>query len=603
MKEINMGNSNNYQEVVTSKSSESSTNDFENLYEEIKEKDDISKGTYSDRYKVIKRDPTNFYDSIYNINTFSQTPNIKWMIETKTEFKNNQGPKEEEKIEANDDANNDANNQEKKEINEIKEEKNRIILNIEDEALEEEDKTIVGILGFGNVGKSYLLSLFTGEDLPVGDSIHTKGISMKKIGHFIILDSEGIEAPLTKSNISKDIYPKENLIDKTINESDFLIEKIARDKKAVELFIQDFIIEKSHILVIVVGQLTLQEQKLINRVVTMSKNKVVYVIHNLKNFYSKEQILDYIENTFKKNVFFHGKNFTEQNYKLKKDLANKAEEYNKYYHEIYEHSDYSQTKVLHFIMGSNVKESKTYNFNKTVHDFFKNEISIYNGCRFNFLKELQKFIVDRGSKYIESIELGKFPFYKDDIKLIKEGEVKYISIKNENNRIKKYNMNQLGFSQFYGALYSPNFICYEETDKDTQKRKLIVEINTPGRGFEFDQPKREEIFNDGHKIVLSFTGNKKLKEYNDFELGLSNIDSGNFRIDVYLDYDLYPLKEGAQVSKNKLKGATRFTFLLNDNNPNNNEMKDVEIIFSKSEKKEKEKKEKNAENQIIKEKD
>lgn len=589
-----MGISNNYQERNTNQSSDSSTNGFESIDEEIKEKekDDISKGTYSDRYKVIKTDPTTFYDSIYNINTFSQTPNIKWMIETKAEFKNIPAPKKEEKIE----ANNDINNQEKKEINEIKEEKNLIVENIEDEMLEE-DKTVVGILGFGNVGKSYLLSLFTGEDLPIGDSIHTKGISMKKIGHFIILDSEGIEAPLTKSNISKDMYPKENLIDKTINESDFLIEKIARDKKAVELFIQDFIIENSDILVIVVGQLTLQEQKLINRVVTMSRKKSIFVIHNLKNFYSKEQIFDYIENTFKKNVFFHGKNFTEQEYKLKKELNHKADEYNKYYHEIYEHSDYSQTEILHFIMGSNVKESQTYSFNKTVHDFFKNEISIFNGGRFSFIKQLKRFIVERGSKYIESFELSKSPFTYDDIKLIKEGEVKYISIKNENNRIKKYNMNQLGFSQFYGALYSPNFICYEETDKETQKRKLIIEINTPGRGFELDQPKREEVFNDGHKIVLSFIGNKKLKEYNDFELGLSNMDSGNFRIDVYLDYDLYPLKEGTQVSKVKLKGVTRFIYLLNDMNQNNKELKDVDIIFSKDEKKKKEKKEKKEQNE------
>jgi len=36
------------------------------------------------------------------------------------------------------------------------------------------------MIGLGNVGKSYLLSLFTGEELPTGDSIHTKRISIKK---------------------------------------------------------------------------------------------------------------------------------------------------------------------------------------------------------------------------------------------------------------------------------------------------------------------------------------------------------------------------------------------------------------------------------------
>ena len=97
--------------------------------------------------------------------------------------------------------------------------------------------------------------MFTGEELPSGDSIHTKGISVKNIDKLIILDSEGVEAPLTENNISKDVYLKEDLIRKDINESDTLIQNIAKDKKTVELFIQDFIVEKSNILFIVVGQL------------------------------------------------------------------------------------------------------------------------------------------------------------------------------------------------------------------------------------------------------------------------------------------------------------------------------------------------------------
>ena len=118
----------------------------------------------------------------------------------------------------------------------------------------------MGVIGLGNVGKTYLLSILTGEELPIGYSIHTKGISIKKTKKLIILDSQGIEAPLTKINISKDLYPKDNLLNKDINESDNEIQNIVKDKKAVELFIQDFIIDKSNILFIVVGQLTLSEQ-------------------------------------------------------------------------------------------------------------------------------------------------------------------------------------------------------------------------------------------------------------------------------------------------------------------------------------------------------
>ena len=44
------------------------------------------------------------------------------------------------------------------------------------------------------------------EELPIGDSMHTKGINIKKNDKLIILDSEGAKAPLTKHNVSKDLY-------------------------------------------------------------------------------------------------------------------------------------------------------------------------------------------------------------------------------------------------------------------------------------------------------------------------------------------------------------------------------------------------------------
>ena len=46
-----------------------------------KEKDEIFKGTYQDKFNVKESDPKDFYDLIINIDTFSP-PNIKWKIET-----------------------------------------------------------------------------------------------------------------------------------------------------------------------------------------------------------------------------------------------------------------------------------------------------------------------------------------------------------------------------------------------------------------------------------------------------------------------------------------------------------------------------------------
>ena len=577
---------------------------FENIdIERNVEREDISKGTFKDQYNYEKKDPKDFYDYIININTFSQKPNIKWLIEKKAELKDIPMPENDNKIE----ENINDNNQKIEEINEKKElNEENINENIKDNIeikkkdddidIDDNDKTVIGILGFGNVGKSYLLSLFTKQELPSGYSIHTKGISIKKIKDFIILDSEGIDAALTKKNISKELYPKENLLNKNINESDALIEMIARDKKAVELFIQDFIIEKSHILVIVVGQLTLREQKLINNVVkTAKENKSIYVIHNLKNFYSKEQISDYIENTFKKNIFFQqGQTLTEQIYKGKAFLKNKEDVFDRYFIETYNNSK----TVQHFIMGSNVKESQNYYYNKTVKDYFEEKFSSFIKKEFNVFKELKNFIADSGWKYIESSESYKNPFSKEDISIEKDGEIKYISIKNEKNRIKKCIMNQLGYSHFYGALYRPNYTCYVD-NKEKKEKRLIIDINAPGEGFEFNKQYRENDTNDSNKIILSFTGNKKLIEYDDLEILESKMDSGDFRIDICLERDKAYPKDG-QIKIKNLVGIVRYIYPLVDDSNKEKEKKPIKVDYSQKEKaKAKDKKENKDE--IIKE--
>ena len=310
-----------------------------------------------------------------------------------------------------------------------------------------------------------------------------------------------------------------------------------------------------------------------------TNKKIIYVIHNLKNFYSKEQINYYKENTFKNNIFFkQGQELSVQIYKGKKDLENKEEEYNKYFLEKYDNG----RQVLHFIMGSNVKDSNNYYFNKTVVDYFRNEISSFKRKKFNIFQELKDFLIKKGTNYIESPEAWKKPFTEEDINIEEKDGKKYISIKNENNRIKKCLMNQLGFSHFYGALYSPNYTCYIEKDKETNKDiNLIVEIITPGNDlFKFDKPRREEIFSGGHKIILSFTGNKTLKEYKDFELVGSNMDSGSFRIDIYLDCDKIHLKENENIIKKNLKGAVRYIYPLAEESNLDKKMKEIEVNFS-----------------------
>ena len=557
---------------------QSTQNDEKDL--EIKNAKKVLKGTYENRYKVHNNDPLQFYDMILDIDSFLKKPDIIWKITTK----NNKQLKKDWFMPMNEkEKNNEI--KDNKEIqnhspdNSIMNEDKNNLLNIEDEKIPniiEENSIVIGVIGLGNVGKSFLLSLFMKEELPIGDSMHTKGISIKKNDKLIILDSEGAEAPLTKYNVSKDLY-EGDLHKKEINESDNLIQIMAKDKKAVELFIQDFLIEKSNILFIVVGQMTLSQQKLINRVVNETNNNTIFVIHNLKNFYSKEQIENYIENTFKKNIFLNFKKFSKQKYKNKKTI-----EFNYYFVESYLTNEKLEKTVVHLIMASNLENSQAYIYNKTVVDYVRNEIFTYNETKnFNLIEEIKNFVIRKGEKYTEGINEKRFkvPFTEKDISIEKENDIVFLKIKN-NTRLKKCLINELGFSSFYGALYSPNYVCYLEDEKENEKeKKFVIEINLCGKekeSFTLDNPKREEINEEGHKTVISITGSKKIREYKNFEkLECSTIDEGNFRIDIILDMNKYKFKPKAKVIKKKKNGIVKYIYsLLNDDNDKNNfEMK------------------------------
>ena len=109
---------------------------------------------------------------------------------------------------------------------------------------------------------------------------------------------------------------KENIYnDDKRNENNYQkISEIAKDKIFTELFLQKLIIEFSDVLLIVIGQLTFAEQKLLNRIkknlaknLSESKDKKaqkIFIIHNLQNFVEKYQVENYI-----KEVLFNSATF------------------------------------------------------------------------------------------------------------------------------------------------------------------------------------------------------------------------------------------------------------------------------------------------------
>ena len=117
-----------------------------------------------------------------------------------------------------------------------------------------EKALIIGVIGNSNKGKIFLLSKISKINLPFGYSIKTEGLSVKypeleefKDRKIILLDSAGLETPLILNNIN----------DLNIN-NEKLKENI-KDKVMTELFLQNYTIYNSDILIIVIGILTYSE--------------------------------------------------------------------------------------------------------------------------------------------------------------------------------------------------------------------------------------------------------------------------------------------------------------------------------------------------------
>ena len=141
----------------------------------------------------------------------------------------------------------------------------------------------IGILGNGNVGKSFLLSRLFSINIPSGYSVITEGLSLKynENDKYIILDSAGLQTPLLSDEHFKD-KDEENIRKK--------YEDLYKDKTQTENFIQNLIIYLSDMILIVVGKITFNEQKLINKIKKEleenddEKENTIYIIHNLMNF-------------------------------------------------------------------------------------------------------------------------------------------------------------------------------------------------------------------------------------------------------------------------------------------------------------------------------
>jgi hypothetical protein len=317
----------------------------------------------------------------------------------------------------------------------------------------EKKVSIISVIGNKNSGKSFILHLLTGKNIPNGYTVTTEGLSFiipededNKEDNFILIDTAGTESPL--------------LIEGNNNLTLEIKDKMAKDRQITDYFLQKFILEKSDIFICVVGNLTLTDQKFINRIIKNYTNKTIFIIHNLKTFIEKDQVEYYINNTLKESLTFH----------LQQDE----------YFELVSEEFFNENKIffkqklkendriiIHLIIANQDSPAGKYYNNSTIKYLNKQLSQVKEKKPFNIIKNLKEFLISfSGEIFNKKLEQSSIKEDNDCIKVIN----------NENLDLKDCLMDELGNNIIKDTKFKPKYRYGYFTDSSTEEKKFFLEI-------------------------------------------------------------------------------------------------------------------------------
>ena len=414
--------------------------------------------------------------------------------------------------------------------------------------MKDKEVLIVGVVGNRNRGKSFVLSKLSNVNLPDGTSIKTEGISIKypkmeegKDAKYILMDSAGFENALLETDefTNDPNIPREDALK--------MLKLIASDKTLTEYFIQNFIIQKSNILIVVIGILNYPEQKVLNRIKAENKNKFkhqtpppLFVVHNLQTFSLRKQVEDYVEETLLKSATFKLKEMTSVDRIENQDNEQYSD---KYYIEVFNTEEDKNTVIYHLILAMHGTEAGDY-YNHFAYEFLSKQFNAFPiHHKFPIVEDVKLQCIQNSLKMmvhpIESLE--EFENSEKEIKLKtkdKEDEQKRLTFK-------RCLVDELGFSNFYGANFEPKY-AYFKTIID-KKPYVCIQVEVPG---ECKVSCRAKMFDQNWNVTIK--GNKilNINDCDDKHTSFSKREEGDFSTVIKLNVEDFQLKEN-KPDKNK----------------------------------------------------
>ena len=395
----------------------------------------------------------------------------------------------------------------------------------------------IGVIGNADKGKSFLLSKISKIDLPSGTSISTEGLSIKypeiekyQNRNIALLDSAGLETPVLKETDNENKNP---------NEPELLFKEKSREKLITELFLQNYIIYNSDILLIVVGKFTYSEQKLLNKIKTeihrAKINKPLYIIHNLFTFFSIKQVEEHINEYLLKSATFD----LEKGHKISTNIKIKN---GTYYYE-----KNSSPNIFHLIFANEGSEAGQF-YNKFTLEFIENCFQNVTDLKpFDVIETVKERFIEISKEIIEKNEKNDFNKESFD----ETDSEKLIKLKDNNDIIlKKCFIDELGFSNLKPNGFEPKYDLFKKDNK------IIIRIETPGNC----DIKAEKVFDDNYNIIKISGEKTKDSEPEKDDNIHSNREFGHFYLEIPLLKEFNFSKE--QPTYKQIKGLSILEYKL-----------------------------------------
>ena len=217
----------------------------------------------------------------------------------------------------------------------------------------------------------------------------------------------------------------------------------------------------------------------------LDKNKQIFVIHNLKEYTTKEQVTDYIENTLKKlckidleeegQIVIEGDKYDDENY------------FDRYFKEKGEN-------VSHFFFINEFPEEKSKFYNKPTIRYIQKQIEgIQDRNKFSVIEDCKESLVKIAEEIMEE------NIKKENLVTIEGEKYDKIMLKNTNEiNLKSYAINEVGLTSKNDS-NGPKYSCYI----DPKINKLHIHIELPGGG-----KITKDLAVKGSFYLITFNGEK-----------------------------------------------------------------------------------------------